>query len=216
MADSKLSFNLFSFSYLLLFLFFYISITNDLISQESKLTTKQEKVLKDTYSYLEKLDGRKLKIDKTTYQKLSHFEEYFKFSFSGKKLSKWIQSRIKSVSYGSTGDFLAMYNEEEVTLGKIFFTLSPLDRTLVLLHEARHADGKQYAHVLCPETFVFLNPRDWRIQPANKKGCDKVWDGSYGITAAFLFELGAFGYLSQTEAGLRYNSEISRVITNLK
>jgi hypothetical protein len=83
---------------------------------------------------------------------------------------------------------------------------------LVLLHEARHADGKQYSHVTCPENFEFLNPRDWKIHPAGKKVCDTISDGSYGLTAAFIFELGAFGILNQTDAGLRYNSEISRVI----
>ncbi|MDZ4725189.1 MAG: hypothetical protein SH817_03485 [Leptospira sp.] len=124
----------------------------------------------------------------------------------------WVQSRIKSFTAGSTGDFIAYYQNGEVVLGKQFFQLNKLDRFLVILHEARHADGKTYAHIACPDDFRFLNPRDLKISPANKKGCDKYIDGGYGITASFIFELGAYGFLNSTETAYRYNSEISRII----
>ncbi|ABZ95783.1 hypothetical protein EHQ92_03405 [Leptospira biflexa] len=192
-----------------LFLFFSIQI---LFADESKLTAKQNKILKETYSYLESLEPKRIKIDKSTYNRHTQFESFFKFPFSGKKISRWIQTRIKKYSFGSTGDFVAMYQDGEVLLGRGFFNLNRLDRILVLLHEARHADGKNYSHVVCPDDFPFLNTRDWKIHPAGKKGCDSVPDGGYGITASFLFELGAYGYLGQTEAAYRYNSEISRVI----
>ncbi|EOQ89076.1 hypothetical protein LEP1GSC202_1071 [Leptospira yanagawae serovar Saopaulo str. Sao Paulo = ATCC 700523] len=186
--------------------------TNSVYSDESKLSAKQSKTLKETFLYLETLEPKKIKIDKTTYNRHTQFESHFKFPFSGKKISRWIQSRIKKYNYGATGDYVAMYREGEVLLGRGFFTLNRLDRVLILLHEARHADGKIYSHVICPDDFPYLNTRDWKIHPAGKKGCDSVPDGGYGITASFLFELGAYGYLSQTEAAYRYNSEISRVI----
>ena len=212
MADSKLhsKSNAIKIVYSgVLFLFFSIQI---LFADESKLTAKQNKILKETYSYLESLEAKRIKIDKSTYNRHTQFESFFKFPFSGKKISRWIQTRIKKYSFGSTGDFVAMYQDGEVLLGRGFFNLNRLDRILVLLHEARHADGKNYSHVVCPDDFPFLNTRDWKIHPAGKKGCDSVPDGGYGITASFLFELGAYGYLGQTEAAYRYNSEISRVI----
>lgn len=214
MVDSKPNFDSFSriwFLSLIIFIFQFIQ-TNAISADEFKLSSSQQKKLDETFKFIDKLEPKKLKIDKSTYQKFSKFEDYYKFHFSGKKLSKWIRNRIQKFSFGETGDFIAMYQEEEVFLGKIFFTLSPLERALVLIHEARHADGKQFAHVICPDSFEFLNPRDWKIFPAGKKGCDSLAEGSYGVTAAFLFEMGAYGFISQTEAGLRYNSELSRVL----
>ncbi|MCG6150949.1 hypothetical protein [Leptospira bandrabouensis] len=212
MVDSKPLFELYSFKTSFVIFVFYCFSGVELYSDESKLNVKQSKVLKESFSYLESLEPKRIKIDKSTYNRLSQFESIFKFSFSGKKVSRWIQSRINKYSYGSTGDYIAMYQDGEVLLGRAFFSLNRLDRVLVLLHEARHADGKNYSHVICPENFQFLNPRDWKIHPAGKKGCDSTPDGGYGITAAFIFELGAYGYLNQTEAAHRYNSEISRVI----
>lgn len=212
MADSKPLFE-FKFHKTVLIVFVLYCLSGIAIyADESKLNAKQSKVLKESFSYLESLEPKRIKIDKPTYNRLTQFESIFKFGFSGKKLSRWIQSRIKKYSYGSTGDYIAMYHDGDVLLGRAFFSLNRLDRVIVLLHEARHADGKNYGHVVCPDNFQFLNPRDWKIHPAGKKGCDDVPDGGYGITAAFLFELGAFGYLNQTEAAYRYNSEISRVI----
>lgn len=212
MVDSKPLFehNSLKTSFVVFVLYCFSGV--ELYSDESKLNAKQTKVLKESFSYLETLEPKRIKIDKPTYNRLTQFESIFKFAFSGKKLSRWIQSRINKYSYGSTGEFIAMYQDGDVLLGRAFFSLNRLDRVLVLLHEARHADGKNYGHVVCPENFQFLNPRDWKIHPAGKKGCDSVPDGSYGITAAFLFELGAYGYLNQTEAAHRFNSEISRVI----
>lgn len=161
---------------------------------------------------MESLEPKKLKIDKKTYQTHSNFEKIFNFPFSGKKLKHWVQSRIKSYSVGSTGDYIAYFHQNEVVLGKQFFQLSPLDRFLVLLHEARHADGKSYSHTECPDQYKFLNPRDLRISPAKQKACDNREDGGYGISASFLFELGAYGYLSHSETAYRYNSERVRII----
>ncbi|TGM39279.1 hypothetical protein EHQ75_09700 [Leptospira levettii] len=212
MADSKLHSkfsSLFIFSFGIFLIFFSIQ---PLFSDESKLSAKQNKILKETFAYLETLEPKRIKIDKTTYNRHSQFESFFKFSFSGKKLSRWIQSRSKKYTFGSTGDYVAMYQDGEILLGRGFFSLNRLDRVLVLLHEARHADGKNYSHVVCPDDFPYLNTRDWKIHPAGKKGCDSVPDGGYGITASFLFELGAYGILSQSDAAYRYNSEISRVI----
>ncbi|PKA24508.1 hypothetical protein CH381_20150 [Leptospira sp. mixed culture ATI2-C-A1] len=212
MVDSKPLFELNSYKAVFIVFVLYWLSGFPLYSDESKLNAKQSKILKESFSYLESLEPKRIKIDKSTYNHLTQFESIFKFGFSGKKLSRWIQSRIKKYSYGSTGDYVAMYHDGDVLLGRSFFNLNRLDRVLVLLHEARHADGKNYSHVVCPENFQFLNPRDWKIHPAGKKGCDSVSDGGYGITAAFLFELGAYGYLNQTEAAHRYNSEISRVL----
>ncbi|MGV3667221.1 MAG: hypothetical protein ACO1NV_13895 [Leptospira bouyouniensis] len=212
MAGSKLL-SKFSSPFLLITgLFIFSFFNHPIFSDESKLNVKQNKTLKETFSYLETLEPKRIKIDKTTYNRHTQFESFFKFPFSGKKISRWIQTRIKKYSFGSTGDYVAMYQDGEVLLGRGFFNLNRLDRVLVLLHEARHADGKNYSHVVCPDDFPFLNTRDWKIHPAGKKGCDSVPDGGYGITASFLFELGAYGFLSQTEAAFRYNSEISRVI----
>ncbi|TGM23593.1 hypothetical protein EHQ82_05375 [Leptospira selangorensis] len=212
MADSK-PHSEFSSLNLLFFSFFLFSIWNEpIFSDESKLNGKQTKILKETFVYLESIEPKKIKIEKNTYNRHSQFETFFKFPFSGKKLSRWIQTRIKKYSFGSTGDYVAMYQDGEVLLGRGFFNLNRLDRVLVLLHEARHADGKLYGHVVCPEDFPYLNTRDWKIHPAGKKGCDALPDGGYGITASFLFELGAYGFLNQTEAAYRYNSEISRII----
>ncbi len=206
-----------SFKFLRILLVLHLTnliLTNPLFADENKLTPKESKILKETFKYAEGLESKKLKIDKKTYNRHSNFESIFKFNFSGKKLVSWIQSRIKSFSSGATGDFIAYYQNGEVVLGKNFFTLNKLDRFLTILHEARHADGKEYSHVNCPENFNYLNPRDMRISPANKKACDEKFDGGYGITASVIFELGAYGYLSAPETAYRYNTEISRILTD--
>jgi hypothetical protein len=201
----------YGFSLLVLHLIFLFS-SCPLASDENRLSLREAKALKETFKYIESLEPRKLKIEKKTYTRYSNFESIFKFSYSGKKLVNWVQQRIKNYSSGATGDFVAYFHNGEVVLGKQFFTLNKLDRFLVILHEARHADGKEYAHVTCPENFPFLNTRDLKIMPANKKACDEKSDGGYGISASFLFELGAYGLLSTSEAAYRYNSEISRII----
>ncbi|MDF3820974.1 hypothetical protein P3G55_13760 [Leptospira sp. 96542] len=212
MVDSKHNFNVCSQTSSLTLVLLLIISFQSISADESKLNASQNKILKDTFLYLESIEPKKIKIDKTIYQRLSKFDSYFKFPFSGKKLSKWIQSRIKDYSLGATGDFIAIYQDGEVLLGKDFFKLNRLERVLVLLHEARHADGKKFSHIECPEYFEFVNPRNWKIHPAGKKGCDSIPDGAYGLSASFLFELGAYGYLSQSEAGYRYNSELIRII----
>lgn len=196
---------------LVLTLVFSPSITQ-LQSQDLKLTPKEARILKETFHYIESIEPKKLKIDKKTYTRYSNFESIFRFPFSGKKVSIWLQSRIKSYSSGATGEFIAYYQNGEVYLGKQFFSLNKFDRFLVLLHEARHADGKDFAHINCPSNYPYLNPRDLKISPANKKGCDTRDDGGYGITASLIFEMGAFGFLSQTETAYRYNTELARII----
>ncbi|BDA80630.1 hypothetical protein LPTSP3_g35600 [Leptospira kobayashii] len=200
--------------YFVLLLNLTISIVPTLLAQESKLSNKDSKTLKETFRYIESLEPSRLKISKQTYSRYSNFESFFHFHYSGKKLSRWIQSRIKNYSKGSTGDFIAYFHEGEVVLGKSFFQLPKLDRALILLHEARHADGKEYSHVPCPDNFRFLNARDLNIVPSGKKGCDSTLDGGYGLTASFLFELGSYGFLSQSETAHRYNSEISRILAS--
>ncbi|TGL63191.1 hypothetical protein EHQ58_01330 [Leptospira ognonensis] len=185
---------------------------NSLLAEDNRLSPKESKILKETFKYAEDFEARKLRIDKKAYLRHSNFESIFKFGFSGRKLVNWIQTRIKSYSSGATGDFIAYFQNGEVILGKQFFSLNKLDRFLTILHEARHADGKEFTHVNCPDDFLFLNPRDIRISPANKKACDFRTDGSYGITASVLFEMGAYGYLSSQETAYRYNSEISRIL----
>ncbi|WP_411824835.1 hypothetical protein [Leptospira sp. 'Mane'] len=200
--------------YFVLLLILFTPFTFSLSAQESKLSLKDSKTLKETYRYIESLEPSRLRISKQTYNRYTNFETHFHFHYSGKKLSKWIQSRIRNYSKGSTGDFIAYFHDGEVVLGKSFFQLPKLDRALILLHEARHADGKEYSHVPCPENFRFLNARDLNIVPSGKKGCDATLDGGYGLTASFLFELGSYGFLSQSETAHRYNSEISRILAS--
>jgi len=211
MEEFKLSFKT-TYSILVLKLICLLS-TNSLLAEELKLTPKESKILRETFKYAESFEPKKLKIDKKTYLRYSNFESIFKFNFSGKRVVNWIHSRIKIYSRGATGDYIAYFQNGEVVLGKQFFNLNKLDRFLTILHEARHADGKEFSHVNCPENFAYLNPRDLRIIPAHKKACDDKWDGSYGVSASVIFEIGAYGYLTLADTAYRYNSEISRIVS---
>ncbi|TGK13124.1 hypothetical protein EHO60_02685 [Leptospira fletcheri] len=166
-------------------------------------------------AFIRSLEPKQLVVDRDFYRKTSRFEERFGFPFSGQKLDSWFGDRIRFFKIGRTDPYLAYYNGEAIVLGKGFFLLSKIEQALVLVHEARHADGKKYSHVDCPSDFPYLSLRIPETKPAGLKACDDISDGSYGFGAAFLFEVFAYGLAERTEEkyilGL-YNSELTRIL----
>lgn len=157
----------------------------------------------------------RLRIDRNFYLRKSNFRKLFGFSLSGKNLSNWLNARIKYVKSGPTGKYIAYFHNGTVVLGKDFFSLSKIEQTLVLIHEARHADGKEFAHSKCPEGFPYLSVRSPQTMLENMEACDERDDGSYGFGAAFLFEVYAFGLYQTGEERLilgLYNSEVARIV----
>ncbi|EQA37582.1 hypothetical protein LEP1GSC047_4019 [Leptospira inadai serovar Lyme str. 10] len=165
--------------------------------------------------YIQELNSNRLHIDKSFYRRKSNFRKLFGFSFSGADLSAWLNSRIKVFKMGPTGKYIAYFHDGMVVLGKDFFTLPKVEQALVLIHEARHADGREFTHSKCPEGFPYVSLRSPKIPLENTEACDDRVDGSYGFGAAFLFEIYAFGLYQTGEErfvlGL-YNSEIARIV----
>ncbi|TGK21953.1 hypothetical protein EHO61_01585 [Leptospira fluminis] len=166
-------------------------------------------------TFIRSLEPKRLAVDRDFYLKTSRFEERFGFPFSGQKLDFWFGNRIRFFKIGRTDPYLAYHDGETIVLGKSFFLLSKIEQALVLVHEARHADGKRYSHVECPADFPYLSLRMPETKPAGLKACDDISDGSYGFGAAFLFEVFAYGLAEAGEEkyilGL-YNSELTRIL----
>ncbi|EQA45750.1 putative lipoprotein [Leptospira broomii serovar Hurstbridge str. 5399] len=165
--------------------------------------------------YIQELNADRLHIDKNFYSRKSNFRKFFGFSFSGKDLSAWLNSRIKVYKIGPTGKYIAYFHDGMVVLGKDFFNLPKVEQALVLIHEARHADGREFTHSKCPAGFPYLSVRAPQTSLENVEACDERVDGSYGFGAAFLFEVYAFGLYQTGEErfvlGL-YNSEVARIV----
>ena len=177
------------------------------------LTEQQILVLESTIRQLQSLEPGELKIDKGIYNRLSHFKELFGFSFNGRDLSRWLLSRIQSISYENSWTAAANQNQGDFFVGDLFFKqMSPLERLYSLIHEARHSDDDGYKHTRCPKGFRYISSRQPDLNLEKVPACDNSPHGAYAFQAAFLFELFAFGLFEQDEAGLLYNSSISRVI----
>lgn len=177
------------------------------------LTEPQILVLESTIRQLRLLESGELKIGKDIYNRLSHFKGLFGFSFNGRDLSRWLLSRIQSISYQNSWTAAANQNLGDFFVGDLFFnTLGPLERLYSLIHEARHSDDDGYKHVKCTEGFRYISSRQPDLDLDKVPACDNRPDGAYAFQAAFLFELFAFGLFEQNEVGLLYNSSISRVI----
>jgi hypothetical protein len=179
----------------------------------SGLTEKQVLGLESTLNQLSSLEPGELKINKNLYGRLSRFKELFGFPFNGKDLSRWLLTRIRSISYQNTWTIAVNQNQGSFMVGDFFFTkTTPLERFYTLIHEARHSDDDGYKHIRCPDGFKYISSRQPEMDLEKEAACDPNDQGAYSFQAAFLFELFAYGLLDQGEAGLLYNSSISRVV----
>jgi hypothetical protein len=179
----------------------------------SGLKDQQVQVLESTINQLRALDPDDLKINKKVYRRLSRFQKLFGFSFKGGNLSRWLLSRIKSVSYQNTWTAAVNENKGDFILGDFFFTkMTMVERLYGLIHEARHSDNDGYPHIKCPKGFKYISARQPDMDLESEPTCDNSDKGAYSFQAAFLFELFAYGLFDQEKAGLLYNSSISRVI----
>jgi hypothetical protein len=177
------------------------------------LTEEQVLSLESTLRQLSALEPGELKINKRMYGRLSRFKELFGFPFNGKDLSHWLLTRIQSISYHNTWTAAVNQNQGSFMVGDFFFTkTTPLERLYALIHEARHSDDDGYEHVECPKGFKFISSRQPEMDLEKEPACDVNNKGAYSFQAAFLFELFAYGIFDQGEAGLLYNSSISRVV----
>lgn len=178
----------------------------------NNLSEQEVGIVMETFDYFLNLKTGPFKIPKTVHKEMSVFEKLYGFRFDGKKLLKWIHSRIVSIQKGKTGFYIAVNQNQNLVLGEQFFQLSVLDRAIIFIHEARHSDGNEFRHVRCPSHFNFLSIRKI-VKLANTLACDKRLDGAYGLSAAFIFELIAYGLGDQEILIGKYNSEIARIIT---
>jgi hypothetical protein len=179
----------------------------------SGLTEEQVLGLESTLNQLSSLEPGELKINKKVYGRLSRFKELFGFPFSGKELSRWLLTKIHGISYENTWTVAVNQNQGSFMVGDFFFTKTrPIERLYTLIHEARHSDDDGYEHVKCPKGFKFVSSRQPEMDLEREPACDDNDKGAYSFQAAFLFELFAYGLLDQGEAGLLYNSSLSRVV----
>lgn len=179
----------------------------------SGLTERQIRVLESSVNQLRSLIPGDLKINKPMYGRLSRFKELFGFPFDGDPLFRWLLSRVRSFSYRSSRT--AAYNQHKghFILGDTFFdNIGTVERLYTLIHEARHSDDGGYDHVRCPKGFNIVSSKQPETDLERERACDNTDQGAYSFQAAFLFELFAYGLFDQGEAGLLYNSSISRVV----
>ena len=181
--------------------------------QLSGLKDEQVLILESTINQLRILEPNELKINKRVYHRLSRFKELFGFLFNVRDLSHWLLTRIKSISYHNTWTAAVNQNKGDFIVGDFFFTkTNTLERLYALIHEARHSDDEGYQHIKCPKGFKYISARQPDMDLENESTCDDNDKGAYAFQAAFLFELFAYGIFDQNEAGLLYNSSISRVV----
>ncbi|MBI3804063.1 MAG: hypothetical protein HY282_09920 [Nitrospirae bacterium] len=209
-------------SLLLLIVFFCLN-SNSIDAKESyweehhitlsDLTEEQQQTLELTINQLKTLESSELKIDKKVYRRLSRFKELFGISFHGREIAEWLLTRMRKVSYGNSWTVAVNQRGGDFMVGDIFFTkLGTLERLYLLIHEARHSDGKGYPHVKCPKGFRTISATQPDLDLEEEPACDDGPEGAYSFQAAFLFELFAYGIFDQKEVGLLYNSSISRVL----
>jgi hypothetical protein len=172
--------------------------------------------MKDTFEYIENLKPNKLIIRKEFYLDKSNFEKFYGFKLNGKLLTLWLYDRIHQIKKSRDSVFIADYFKGTLSVDPSFFELSTLQRVLVLIHEARHADGVEFKHIPCPSNFKFLSIRRPDVKLENLDACDSESNGCYGFTASFVFEMISYGlYDHEVLVGI-YNSEVSRILDKNK
>ncbi|MEC4677983.1 MAG: hypothetical protein VST69_04435 [Nitrospirota bacterium] len=203
---------------LLLFSCVQIKETQKIIFDEHRLEISgfseiQRHQLERTIAQLKSLIPGPLEIKEVRYRRLSQFERLFGFPFHGGPLSAWVLRRFSNITYGNPWTVAVNQNKGTLIIGDLFFTeLSDLERLYLLVHEARHSDKHGFKHSLCPEGFPFVSAGQPKQDLQEALACDKTPNGAYAYQAAFLFEIFAYGLFEQREAGLLYNSSISRII----
>lgn len=172
--------------------------------------------IEDLFKYISDLKPKRVVIDSKVYSEKSRFREFFGFPFAGPPLTAWLKHRISDFKMGASSEFYtANYRNGTVYLNRRFFQLSKLEQTVVLIHEARHADGADFQHVVCPKDFPYTSARAPEVKLEGLSACDDRKDGAYGFGAAFLFEIYSFGLLggkSPEEILGLYRSETVRIL----
>lgn len=178
----------------------------------SRISRNEQEKLSEVFMFIDSFQTEKLYFSEKFYRKRSKFQKLFGFPFSGKKLNEWILSRIKKIKIQKIKDYTALNSGTELTLSDSFLQLSVLEQSIILVHEARHSDGREFAHTECPANFAFLSQRNPEAVLSELYACDDREDGAYGFSAAFLFELIAYTGKDRENLIGRYNSELSRIV----
>jgi len=179
----------------------------------SGFSEKQQQTLETTFKQLKSLKPGPLQISEASYRRLSRFEGLFGFPFDGTGLSDWVLHRITDISYGNPWTVAVNQNKGTLIVGDLFFNrLNDLERLYLLVHEARHSDAHGFKHSKCPKGFPSVSAGQPEQDLQGTFACDAVPNGAYAYQSAFLFEIFAYGLFDQREAGLLYNSSISRII----
>ncbi len=179
----------------------------------SKISKAKLEKIKLVFEFIETLPTDKKYLSEKFYKRNSKFEKYFGFSFNGINLNHWILSRIQKIKIQKINDYLALNTGTEIILSESFFDLSVLEQSIILIHEARHSDGIIFSHLPCPKDFPYLSPRNPEANLSDLEACDDRGDGSYGFSAAYLFELICY-YPTDREMLIgKYNSELLRIIS---
>ncbi|HEY5648105.1 MAG TPA: hypothetical protein VIU33_01295 [Nitrospiria bacterium] len=180
------------------------------------LSRDEREILEQTFQEINNLKQTDLRVKPEMYQKLSRFEELFGFPFDGTAISDWVLKRIRKIEQKESWTALVNHRKGTFRIGKIFFEeLSPLERMYALVHEARHSDDDGHKHAPCPEGFPYVSAGQPMMPLEKERACDKGAEGAYAFQAAFLFEIYAYGLLEPKEAGLLYNSSMTRILQPL-
>lgn len=179
----------------------------------SGLTEDHRRILDETIDEIRRIKPKELRIDSGIYARLTRFEIRFGLPLDGEALADWILARFRRIAYQNSRLAALNQNQGDLLVGDLFFQdLAPLDRMYLLVHEARHSDGDGHPHVRCPKDFPFISAAQPRLDLQEEQACDDSADGAYGLQAAFLFELFAYGILDSDRAGLLYNSSVARIL----
>ncbi|WP_061225950.1 hypothetical protein [Leptospira interrogans] len=207
----------------ILFLLFYnILFSNSILNKIFPVAlNSQERVqINELFESISKLKPLKVTIDLKFYEEKSQFSQFFGFPFSGISLEIWLKRRVTNFKIGaSSEDYIANYRNGIIYLNRRFFQLSKLEQMVILIHEARHADGAEFQHIRCPFDFPYLSIRAPETRLEGMPACDDRKDGAYGFGAAFLFEIYSFGLFDENkleEVLGMYNSEVARIILERK
>ncbi|WP_061248724.1 hypothetical protein [Leptospira alstonii] len=204
--------------FILFFVFYNPLFPNSLLNKifPASLNAQERIRINEVFEYIADLKPATLAIDPKFYTEKSRFHQFFGFSFSGVSLEIWLRRRITDFKMGASSEFyIANYSNGIVYLNRRFFELSKLEQVVILIHEARHADGAEFQHIQCPSDFPYLSTRSPETRLEGMAACDDRKDGAYGFGAAFLFEIYSFGLFDENtmkEVLGMYNSEVVRII----
>ncbi len=179
----------------------------------------EEAKVKKLYS---ELNNSLMFLDRIELSKTSPlFKKFFKTS-----ILDFLSSNIKGFEWdnllGTPNAPIAMATgpgkEPEINVGFNFLKphFSLVERSSILIHEARHNQHIKYDHKVCPSDFPYSSSSG--VPLANEAACEDIVDGSYGVQIVFLTNVSRYctNCDEQTKkiASSLANEYLKRIISN--